>query len=74
MTDRLKERIDEAEEAYGQMYDAETHSEAAAHYSETQGHLHDAITLATQLGLMAKVVWLANRLHHIKVVFRSQFS
>jgi hypothetical protein len=62
-----------AEKAYGDMYETGSPSGATACYSEAKECLHDAIRVATQLGLGEQVDDLNHRLDHIKAVFRSQF-
>ena len=63
-----------AEEAYDKMYDAHSHSEATADYSDAKEALYEAIGLASRLGLKDEEERLSKRLAHIKAVFRSQFT
>ena len=74
MADRLKELIDKAEKAYGQMYDAEMPLKATGHFLDAEKHLQGAIDLANQMEMREKVIWLENRLKHAQTVYRSQFS
>jgi len=68
---RLKEA---GERAYDQIYEAHSSSAATAWYSDTKENFHDAIGLASELGLSAEAEALRQRLAHIKAVFRSQFA
>jgi len=63
-----------AEQAYDGMYEAHSHSQATARYSDAKEALYDAIAHARALGLAAQAEALEQRLAHIKAVFRSQFS
>ncbi len=60
------------EKAYDQMY--ESHGSVAGLYSDAKEAFYDAIRIANELGLADEVKELEERLHHIKAVFRSQFS
>ena len=62
------------EKAYDQMYDAHSHSEANGLYSDAKEAFYDAIRVANELGLKEESSELEKRLHHIKAVFRSQFT
>jgi hypothetical protein len=56
------------------MYDAPDPSSATARYSDAKECLHTAIGLARTLGETELATQLAERLAHIKAVFRSQFG
>ena len=62
------------EKAYDQMYDAHSSSEATGLYSDAKEAFYDAIRVANELGLKEESAELEKRLHHIKAVFRSQFT
>jgi hypothetical protein len=64
----------QAEAAYSAMYDALDPSTATARYSDAKECLHTAIGLARTLGETKLATQLAERLAHIKAVFRSQFG
>jgi hypothetical protein len=63
----------QAEIAYGAMYDARPGSAVAACYSDAKEFLYDAIGLAERLGHTATAERLSQRLDAIKAVHRSQF-
>jgi hypothetical protein len=71
--DRLRWLEARAGEAYARMYDADSGTPAAAHYSDAKEFLYDAIGLAQRLGKPEEAERLSDRLAHIKAVFRSQF-
>ncbi|HWZ44084.1 MAG TPA: hypothetical protein VNW97_11435, partial [Candidatus Saccharimonadales bacterium] len=73
-SDRLRACEALAEKAYDQMYDAHSARSASTFYSDAKESLHDAISLARELGLAERAEQLSRRLEHIKAVFRSQFS
>jgi len=60
------------EKAYDEMY--ETSGSITGLYSDVKEAFYDAINLANELGLTEESAALTARLHHIKAVFRSQFS
>jgi hypothetical protein len=60
-----------AEAAYDEMYDSRSPTGC---YSRAKEALYSAIELADQLGRKKDVERLQKRLHHIKDVFRHQFS
>ncbi len=62
------------EQAYNDMYDAHSSSDATAFYSEAKEYFYAAIALARELGLEQEVEKLEKRLAHIESVFRSKFS
>jgi hypothetical protein len=62
------------EKAYDEMYDAHSSGAAAALYSDAKEAFYDAIRVANELGLTEESEALTARLHHIKSVFRSQFT
>jgi hypothetical protein len=63
-----------AEQAYDDMYEAHSPSQARGLYSDAKEAFHDAIRLARELGLADEAAALSSRLDHIKAVYRSQFS
>ena len=63
-----------AEDAYSAMYDASDRSTAAARYSDAKDAFRMAIEVAQELGMIEDAKRLAERLDHVKAVFRSQFS
>ena len=63
----------QAEEAVAGMYDARASGDATACYSNAKEAFHDAIAVARRLGRTEDADRLAERLLHIKTVFRSQF-
>ena len=69
--DRLRELEALAEAEYGEMYDSRSPTGC---YSRAKEAFYAAITLASQLGLEMEVKRLEKRLHHVKEVFRHQFS
>ena len=60
------------EKAYDDMYEA--HGSVTGLYSDAKEAFYDAIRIANELGLSDESKELEKRLHHIKAVFRSQFS
>jgi cellobiose-specific phosphotransferase system component IIA len=62
------------EQAYNDMYEAHTFSQANAPYSDAKESLYDAIQCAEELGLTEQADSLKSRLSHIKSVFRNQFT
>jgi hypothetical protein len=62
------------EKDYDDMYEARSPSEAGVCYSGAKENFHDAIGLASRLGLAEEAEALTRRLEHIKAVFRSQFA
>lgn len=60
------------EKAYDQMYEAR--GSLSGLYSDAKEAFYDAISIANELGLKEESEALEKRLHHIKAVFRSQFS
>ena len=56
------------------MYDADSYSSPVAHCRDAKEPLYDAIAAARQQGDHTTAERLANRLSHIKAVFRSQFA
>jgi hypothetical protein len=72
--DQLKFFIQQAEEAYGRIYDAYSGSDRAAAYNDCKESMADAIGLARTLGLTEKVAELEKKLEHYKAVFRSQMN
>ena len=70
---RLRWLEQQAELAYGAMYDAPPGSALAARYSDAKELLHDAIALARRLDQAATAERLSRRLDEIKTVFRTQF-
>ena len=71
---RLASFIQQAEEAYGMMYEATSSSLATARYSDAKEALYSAIGIARKLGDQKQAELLDKRLSEIKAVFRSQFS
>ena len=71
--ERLRWLEAEAEQAYGDMYEAQAGSALAARYSDAKEFLHDAIELARRLGHSDEAERLTQRLEEIKAVFRRQF-
>jgi hypothetical protein len=71
---RLEQFKAEAEKSYSDLYESRSDSEATVCYSGAKEALHDAISLASRLGLKEEAEALERRLDHIKAVFRSQFS
>jgi hypothetical protein len=63
----------QAELAYGAMYDARPGSAVAACYNDAKEFLYDALGLAERLGHTATALRLSQRLDAIKAVHRSQF-
>jgi hypothetical protein len=64
-----------AEQAYDDLYEkAHCSSDATGFYSTAKEALHDAIRIASELGLAEEEAKLNARLAHIKAVFRSQFT
>jgi hypothetical protein len=55
------------------MYEAKVGSDLAACYSDAKESLHEAIGLASRLGLPRTTKRLSARLEEIKAVFRQQF-
>jgi hypothetical protein len=72
--ERLAFLEQQAEQSYGEMYEAHSPSHAAACYSDAKEALYSAITIAQQLGADDVAKRLEDRLAHIKAVFRSQFT
>ena len=64
----------QAEQAYSEMYDATSPSDAAARYSDAKEALYSAIGLAKSLKQDETAQRLEARRAEIKAVFRSQFS
>ena len=62
------------EKAYDDMYEAHSQRDAGICYSDAKDCFYDAIGLAQRLDLKDEAEALSNRLHHIKAVFRSQFT
>jgi len=71
--DRLRWLEAQAEQAYGEMYEAHPGSDLAARYNDAKEFLHDAIGLARRLGQVDEAERLSRRLDEIKTVFRRQF-
>jgi len=69
---RLRQLKALGEKYYDQMY--ESGRGANGCYSNAKDAYYSAIELATELGMKDEAEALSNRLHHIKAVFRSQFS
>ena len=69
---RLRQLMALGEKYYDQMY--ESHRGANSCYSNAKDAFYDAIGLANELGMKEESDALSTRLHHIKAVFRSQFS
>jgi hypothetical protein len=70
--DRLRQLKALGEKYYDQMY--ESRHGTSGIYSNAKDAFHDAIGLATELGMKEEAETLSKRLEHIKAVFRSQFS
>lgn len=63
------------EQAYDDLYEkAHSSSAATGYYSTAKEAFHDAIRIASELGLTEEEAKLNARLAHIKAVFRSQFT
>ena len=62
------------EKAYEDMYEADTQWDVNNFYREAKDHFYDAMQMARELGLAAEAQSLADRLHHIREVYRSQFA
>jgi cellobiose-specific phosphotransferase system component IIA len=62
------------EQAYDEMYEAHSSSQATACYSDAKEAFYDAIRLAHELQMEPEAAALEKRLEHIKGVFRGQFS
>jgi hypothetical protein len=77
-TDELKGRLEgfkkAGEKAYDDMYEARSSSDATALYSDAKESFYGAIAAAKQLEWTDEAAALEKRLHHIKDVFRSQFT
>jgi hypothetical protein len=69
---RLRQLTALAEKYYDQMY--ESRRGANSCYSNAKDAFYDAIGLANELGMKDEADALSKRLHHIKAVFRSQFT
>lgn len=62
------------EKAYDDMYEAHSPRDADNFYREAKECYYDAIGLARNLGLKDEAEAMTDRLHHIKSVYRSQFT
>ena len=62
------------EQAYDEVYEAHSPSQARGLYSDAKEAFCDAIRLAAELGLADEAAALSKRLEHIKTVYRSQFA
>lgn len=71
---QLAQCTERAEQAYNDMYEAHSFSQANACYSDAKESFYDAIQCAEELGLPEQADSLKSRLSHIKSVFRSQFT
>ncbi len=76
--DTMRKRLESCkrlgEEAYDQLYEVHSSSDATARYSDAKEAFYDAISAARDLELPDEMAALDARLAHIKAVFRSQFS
>lgn len=64
---------EEAEKAYGRMYDAHSFRDANDCYRDAKDYFYAAIGHADDLGLPDEAEALRKRLEHVKAVFRGQF-
>jgi hypothetical protein len=71
---QLEQLKAEGEKNYDDLYATRSDHDATVCYSGAKEAFHDAIRLASQLGLTEEATALHKRLEHIKAVFRSQFS
>ncbi len=62
------------EKAYDDMYEAHSQRDIDNFYRDAKEWYWEAIAVARRLGLKEEVQALEDRLHHIKSVYRSQFS
>jgi hypothetical protein len=63
-----------AEQAYDDIYEAHSNSEATAAYSDCKEFMREALRIAYELKLEEEAVRLLKRLEHFKAVFRHQFA
>jgi hypothetical protein len=64
----------QGEQAYGDMYEAHSFSQANVCYSDAKEFFYEAIRLAEEFGLGQELDSLKKLLEHIKGVYRSQFA
>jgi hypothetical protein len=69
--DRMVHFEQQAEQAYTKMYDAASHSDATARYSDAKEALYATIGIARELGEKDSLLRLEARLAEIKAIFRS---
>ncbi len=72
--ENLKRMKSMGEKAYDDMYEAHTQRDIDSCYRDAKEWYYEAIGLAHRLGLTEEAEALQDRLHHIKSVYRSQFS
>ena len=65
---------EEAEKAYGDMYEAHSFRDANDCYRDAKDSFDAAIGHAKELGLLEEAEALLKRLEHVRAVFRSQFA